>query len=376
MDQWILCTIQEKQNWKAKNASSGKDKNASSGEDKKSKRGTNTCVEPKTTKGRKKKKTATSQPQETQQQEQQEVTPDIFSDPLPLLAHEQVDQHQASQEEDAMAFEETGPTIQAFPASHEYPDGYLNAYTQQETMTWDGPGKPPLMTYQQQGYQASMEEQQFINTLGEEYMSEHQLSAMAQVYPQYLMFQYYQEEQQQQQHCTYELFPPFGSMPYQLLQQQYGLSTQGFHGDITATLQDAPQFLQESGKPPTETSPDSVLTGPDPGPPLEHAYPYSDSDAGMMNGVASPVVPQETSYGSTSDHQFSPVDFLGHNFDANLAGNGGGSHVAMELPDQESGQALHVCQHGVQWRCGGEQQSVATESCFHCATSCALYHSN
>ncbi|CAM0874344.1 unnamed protein product [Alopecurus aequalis] len=229
MSQWILCTIQEKQHWKA-----NEDENASSGKDKKRKIGTETCVKPKTTK--RKKKTDTSQPQETQQQEQQEVTPDISSDPPPLLAHEHVDHHQDLQEEDAMPFEETSPMSQV-AAPHEYPDGYLDASTQQETTTWE----TPLMTRQQQCYQASVEEQQF-DALGPQYMLEHPLSSMDQFHPPYLMFQHYQE---QQQHCTYELLSSFW---------------------------------------------------PDPGQPLQNAYPYSDNDAGTMSGVASPVVPQ-ASYG-------------------------------------------------------------------------------
>jgi hypothetical protein len=159
----------------------------------------------------------------------------------------------------------------------------------------------------------------------------------------------------------------YGSMQFQLLQYQfqYGLRTQGFHGDITGTLQNVPQFLQESGKPP-ETSPDTVLGGPDPGLPSEN---NPHGDAGMKNGGASTMA---TNDGSAADNQFNPFDTLGHNFDDNLAGNG---DVAMGLPDQEPNQALHMRPHGTQWLCG-EHQGADMESCFRCATTCALYHSN
>jgi hypothetical protein len=304
--------IKEKERWNAnqnkdKNASSGKDKNANVGEDKKRKRGTDTCVEPKMTK--RKKKTATSQPQETQEQQQQEITSDISSGPPPLLGHEQDDHHQALQDEGLMAFGETSSAIQATDP-HEYLFGgdqlyYHGASTQQETMTWDGPGEPPLMTdHQEQVYQAS---EQFH-------------TAMAQVYQHRLMFQH---QGQQQPHNTHELLPyRYSSMLSQLLHDpfQYAPKTKGFHGDITGTLQNVPPYLGESGKPPeTSPSPDSVLGGP------ENAYPHSDSDAGMKNGIASPVAPQATSYAPAGDHQFNPT-----HFDDNLAGNGGSSNVAME----------------------------------------------
>jgi hypothetical protein len=176
-------------------------------------------------------------------------------------------------------------------------------------MTWDGPVEPPLMTDQEQVYQAS---EQF-HTLGEQTMLEHQFATMAQVYQQRLTFQY---QEQQQPHNTHELLSPYryGSMLSQLLQNpfQYAPKTQRFHGNSTGTLQNVPP-----GKPPV-TSPDSVLGGP------ENAYPCSDSDAGMKSGIASPVVPQATSYAPAGDHQFNPT-----HFDDNLAGNGGSSNVAM-----------------------------------------------
>uniref|UniRef100_A0A8I6Z9A6 NAC domain-containing protein n=1 Tax=Hordeum vulgare subsp. vulgare TaxID=112509 RepID=A0A8I6Z9A6_HORVV len=261
LDQWVLCTIQEKQNWaKSIKRAAGKMEEHTSSAGKMAARGTR---KGRNTKRHKMEKTDPSQPHKTQQQ--QETTPDVSSQPPPLLTS----RHHALHEE-IMALDGTTPMIQVV-VQQEHPYGdqhYLDAPAPQETAC-GAPGELPLNPQHQQGYlQAGLEEQQHLK-FENPFPVHHQLDPF-----NTMIFQDHTDQEPMlgwwQQHLGYTdhslFFPLAGGMEHasecQLSHQQTldPFGTPSFHGDFIPTPDHELQFQPDPEKASEQqTSPDSVL---------------------------------------------------------------------------------------------------------------------
>ncbi|XBI14352.1 hypothetical protein VPH35_140951 [Triticum aestivum] len=271
LDQWVLCTIQEKLHWEAKSSKGTANKMAedTSSEGKTAAAGARKVRK---TKRQKKEKMDPSHPPKNQEQlqqpqQKQETTPDVFSEPPPMFTSD----HHALNEEEIMELDETTQMIQVV-VQQEHPYGdqhYLDAPAPKET-TYEGPGEPPLKPHHQQDYHAWLEEQQH-QELEDPFPVQHQFDPF-----NTMIFQGHTDQEPTpgwwQQHQpsyidNYQFFLPANGMEhasgYQLPHQQtlYPLGTPGSHGDFKPTSQYELQFPPDHAKPnEQQTSPDSVLS--------------------------------------------------------------------------------------------------------------------
>ncbi|KAF7105470.1 hypothetical protein CFC21_106279 [Triticum aestivum] len=271
LDQWILCTIQEKLHWEAKSSKHAAGKMAEDTSSKGKTVATGARKVPKT-KRQKKEKMDPSQPHKTQEQlqqpqQKQETTPDVFSEPPTMFTSD----HHALHEEEIMEQDFTTKMIQVV-VQQEHPYGdqhYLDAPAPQET-TYEGPGEPPLKPHHQHGYHAWLEEQQH-QELEDPFSVQHQFDPF-----NTMIFQghtgqeptpgWWQQHQPSYIDNYHQFFLPANGMEHasgcQLPHQQtlYPLGTPGSHGDFKPTSQHELQFPLDPAKPnEQQTSPDSVL---------------------------------------------------------------------------------------------------------------------
>ncbi|PNT64247.1 NAC domain-containing protein 26-like [Brachypodium distachyon] len=289
MDQFVLCTIQEK---KYIDANCKRRKRISDG-----------SKEPST---RKKKTAATTSQQPEQATEHEETS--VYSDehhlslqeehlmtPLPLLEHGQ-HHHQSLQEEHAMTLYEPITATHGTDLHEGYLDGDHHNYnvdvdTEEQTLAYnDGFFETPLMMMPQQHvYQASVEEMELQTTYGlnqstilfnYQYASEHQLNnAMDPVV-------YANDNQGQQLTICDDYTSQISSQVvntmecanchdhHQLCQQP---TAQGYY-QKTGTLEDILGCPLRPGS--LDTSPDTVFEGPEP---LSYAAPGDDAEGDLSN---------------------------------------------------------------------------------------------